>query len=103
MARLSSFVPEPMLKRHGLFVFQRKTGSGQEANLGVQKGFQKVGDRVGRIGMIAVQRDDDISLGLHQTCLVSPAVASDLFMKNPSAEILRPLPPFGPWNRYRQR
>ena len=45
----------------------------------MNKGFQQIGDRVGRIAVVAIERDDNIAGGRREAGFVTPAVTACVF------------------------
>ena len=61
MASESTRFPNLCLKLMALPVAHRETRSIQEIDLEVQKGFEQVRERIGRITVIAIERNDDVA------------------------------------------
>jgi hypothetical protein len=50
-----------VFKAHGAAVAHGKPRGVEEVGFEVKKGFQQVGDGIGRIAVIAIERDDDVA------------------------------------------
>lgn len=79
-------VAELVFEAHGAAVADGEARGVEEIDLKVEEGFEQVGDGVGRIAVIAVERYDDVAGGVGEAFFVSAAVATDLFADDKGSE-----------------
>ena len=58
----------------------------QEIDSQVQEGLDQVRDRVHRVAVVAVQRDDEVAGGLGESAFVAAAISADLFAHHLGAQ-----------------
>ena len=83
--RLSSLLPTQCLRDMARLFFSGKREAERKRTSGMEEDLEQIGNCIHRIGMVAVQGDDDVPLGLHQAGLVGAAVAADLLVDHARA------------------
>ena len=78
-----------MFEAHGVTVAHGKSRGIQEIDFQMEEGFQQIGQRVGRITVIAVERDDDVAGCVAKASFVRAAIASNVLANHFGAERTR--------------
>ena len=98
MASESTRLPNLLLEAHGAPVAHRKARGVQEIDVQVQESLDQVGERVHRVAVVAVQRDDQVAGGRGESALVAAAIAAHLFADHFGAQRGRHFARCGRWS-----
>ena len=78
-----------MLEAHRLSITDREARGAQKIYFEMKESFEQIGDGIGRIAVVAVKGDNDVSGGVGEALFVAAPVAAHLFPNHFGAEALR--------------
>ena len=96
-------VAEFVLETHGAAVAHGEPRSVEEIDVEVKEGFDQIRERVGRIAVVAIERDDQVAHGDGESAFIAAAVAAHVFADDFGAAARLRRPRSGRWRHCPQR